>query len=222
VSPTDKEPRPRDGVTTTMKSAFADRPLHALPAPGPLPSVYFGEVLDARRSSVAGPLSEQELGDLLFHTMRPRRGGNGRFGQPWEGRASPSAGGLHVISILCIPVESHASVGIYDCCRHGIRLIEAAHYLRKENAANVALLSSAQSGTTLQFMADATSLAACYENSETLLWRDSGALAATIGLVAACLGITSVVLGRTGESLPVLEGLDGMLAIGAVHLGAPI
>lgn len=219
--PTDDEPRPRDGATATMISSLAGRPLHALPAPRPLPDICFSDVLAARRSAVSGPLSDQELGDLLFHVMRWRRGGTGRFGQPWEGRASPSAGGLHVISLLCIPVQGQTPIGIYETRHHGLRLVEAADNLSGENAANVELLASARSGTTLQFMADAGRLAACYENSATLLWRDSGALAATICLVAACLGLTAVVLGRTGASLPAPEGLDGMLAVGAVHLGAP-
>lgn len=215
------EPRPREVATATVTSTFASRPLLALPEPRRLPNSCFEDVLEARRSTVSGPLSDQELGDLLFHLMRRRRGGNGRFGQPWEGRASPSAGGLHVISLLCIPIEDQVSVGIYDTRHHGLRLVEASDHLKRENAASVALLTSARNGTTLQFMADATKLAACYENSVTLLWRDSGALAATIGLIAACLGLTSVVLGRTGASLPTPVGLEDMLAVGAVHLGAP-
>lgn len=222
MSPTDEEPRPRDAATAKRICCnLAGRPLHAFPAPRPLPNVSFSDVLEARRSAVSGPLSDQELGDLLFHVMRRRRGGKGRFGQPWEGRASPSAGGLHVIALLCIPVEDQSPIGIYECRHHGLRLVEDTDSFRTENAANVQLIASARSGTTLQFMADAKRLAACYENSVTLLWRDSGALAATIGLAAACLGLTSVVLGRTGTGLPMPGSLDGMLPVGAVHIGAP-
>ena len=73
--PTDDEPRPRDGATATTISSLAGRPLHALPTPRPLPDICFSDVLAARRSAVSGPLSDQELGDLLFHVMRWRRGG---------------------------------------------------------------------------------------------------------------------------------------------------
>lgn len=221
MSPISEEPQPRSGIPVLRRGDYSGLPVREFPTPQPLPETRFRDVLNARRSAVSGHLPEQQLGDLLFHVFQRRRGGDGRFGQPWEGRASPSAGGLHVISVLCIPIECHASLGIYDRECHGIRMLGESEHLRERNAESVELLTSAKGGTTLQLMADTRTLSACYENSLTLLWRDSGALAATICLVATCLGITSVILGRTGESLPIGRSLDGLQAVGAVHLGAP-
>lgn len=221
VMPINEEPQPRSGLPVIGKSDYSSWPLRALPTPQPLPKAYFSDVLNDRRSAVSDQLSEQLLGDLLFHVFRRRRGGNGRFGQPWEGRASPSAGGLHVISVLCIPIDCNSSLGLYDNRCHGIRLLGGSEHLRERNTASVEQLTSAKGGTTLQLMADNKTLSACYENSQTLLWRDSGALAATICLVATCLGLTSVVLGRTGASLSIGQGLEDLQAVGAVHLGAP-
>lgn len=221
MSPISAEPQPRSGIPVLRRNDYSGLPFREFPTPQPLPETRFKDVLNARRSAVSGHVPEQQLGDLLFHVFQRRRGGDGRFGQPWEGRASPSAGGLHVISVLCIPIERHAPLGLYDRGGHGIRLLGDAEHLRERNAASVELLTSAKRGTTLQLMADATTLSACYENSLTLLWRDSGALAATICMVATCLGLTSVILGRTGENLRIEHGLDGLQAVGAVHLGAP-
>jgi hypothetical protein len=97
--------------------------------------------------------------------------------------------------------------------------VEQPDQLRRVNAKNVGILCAAQRGTTLQFIADANYLSSYYENSETLLWRDSGALAATICLVATAMGLTSVILGRTGADL--LTDWEGFVGVGAVHIGAP-
>lgn len=194
-----------------------------LPPPDILPDLPFSDVLATRRSAVSGPVTKQHLGTLAWHVSCRRRGGPGRFGLPWEGRASPSAGGLHIISILCIPLEDRAEVGVYDRDFHGLRLLKHPEPLRRANAESVELLCSGKGGTTLQFVADAARLASCYENSQTLLWRDSGALATTICMVATSLGLTSVVLGRTGQELFERTGCPiNLFPAGAVHIGAPI
>jgi hypothetical protein len=92
--------------------------------------------------------------------------------------------------------------------------------VRDANSESVNSLCSATAGTTLQFVADIEFLESCYENSASLLWRDSGALAMTIRMVATSLAMTSVVLGRVGSSL--LGGknfTDRFVGAGAVHLG---
>lgn len=191
-----------------------------LPKPRLLPDVGLPDVLAARRSAISGRVSQQQLGDLLFHVMRERCRGPGRFGVPWVGRASPSAGGLHVLSILCIPVEEDVPVGVYDPSSHTLMLVQDPNPVRNANSNSVNSLCSAAAGTTLQFIADIEFLEGCYENSASLLWRDSGALATTICMVATSLGMTSVVLGRVGSSL--LNGVnfsDRFIGAGAVHLG---
>jgi hypothetical protein len=93
---------------------------------------------------------------------------------------------------------------------------------RKENAANVRGLTNAEHGSTLQFFADPNELESCYENSTSLLWRDSGALATAISFVAAASGLTSVVLGRIGTKIIRISGLDvPYLGFGAIHIGMP-
>jgi len=52
-----------------------------------------------------------------------------------------------------------------------------------------------QRGTIFWFVADLTRSAARYENPESLAWRDSGALLATIGLVAEGLNLKCCGLG---------------------------
>ncbi len=220
MSRTSNEPFPRSaGAENTRRFRFAGVDVRLLPTPRPLPEVAFSEVLEARKSSVGGPVSEDQLGDLLHHVCKRRRGGLGRFGHVWEGRASPSSGGLHVISLLCIPLEKGSKAGFYDSQRHCLHISAVDDALIERNAASAEALASATQGMTLQFMADHELLSSCYENSASLLWRDSGALAATIGLVAACLNMTSVTLGRTGDGLGLQDFCPTLQPVGAVHVG---
>ncbi len=219
---TDDEPAPRLPGKSAPRLRIAEVSFHPLPPPRPLPEVSFATVLEARQSAVSGSLSPQKLGTLLWELTRLRRTGPGRFGMAWEGRAAPSAGGLHVTSILVISDDPTLPVGLYDVDRHGIAAMEGTERLRLDNAENVSLIASARNGSTLQFVTDAARLASCYDQSETLLWRDSGALAASACFIATCLGLTSVTLGRTGSRLlSQLPSNPGFIAAGAVHLGDP-
>lgn len=215
------EPKPRAGAVAKEPLRFGGECLFRFPAPLPLPDKSFSQILEARRSAVGGELADQQLGDVLHNVTRRMRGGLGRFGQAWEGRASPAAGGLHVISLLCLPVERTSRVGFYDRNQHSLRQIEKAPEIQRVNAESVKLLTGATSGTTIQFLADAARLNSCYENGMSLLWRDSGALAATICLVATCFGLNAVILGRTGSGLDLPSSLSGWQPLGAVHLGRP-
>lgn len=220
MSPIDDEPRPILPPQVATRAKIPGSRGLKLPKPQFLPDVGLSDALAARRSAISGRVSQQQLGDLLFHVMRERCRGSGRFGVPWVGRASPSAGGLHVLSILCIPVEEDEPVGVYDPSSHTLKLVQDPNPVRDANSNSVNSLCSAAAGTTLQFIADIEFLESCYENSASLLWRDSGALATTIGMVATSLGMTSVVLGRIGSSL--LNGVnfsDRFVGAGAVHLG---
>lgn len=221
VKPTDIEPYPilppLDGVEIDFQYAGG----FSLPAANALPPCRFGDVLEARRSAVGLSLSAEHLSDFLFHSMRKRRGGPGRFGRDWTGRGAPSAGGLHVLRLLILPMNSIDPLGIYDPESHCLLRPSISCGLVERNAKSVGELAAATTGTTIQFLAFPSDISRRYVNWESLLWRDSGALAATMGLVATALGMTCVVLGRTGRDVLEEEAwCSSAVAVGAVHLGA--
>jgi hypothetical protein len=186
------------------------------------PDTGFVRVLSRRRSMVGAAVSEGALGALLWHATQLReRGFDGRFGQ-WESRAAPSAGGLHPIRLLILPMESGATAGVYDDTHHALatrgRDPAAAIAL---NRSSVGALTRAEAGTTIQLFADPTRIASCYENYETLLWRDAGALTAILCLTAEALSLTSVALGRHGTDIVHAFGLSAPIeGLGAVHIGS--
>ncbi|TIU52212.1 MAG: hypothetical protein E5W19_02090 [Mesorhizobium sp.] len=65
-------------------------------------------------------------------------------------------------------------------------------------------------------------VSAAYNNSESLVWRDSGALAATIGLVAEWLGLSANMLGIAGGEYMRSIGFPGerFLAVGGIQISS--
>ena len=219
--PTDAEPAPRFG-TEAPRRAPSPREWTFLPRAIREPGTAFLDVLRDRRSAVGGPVGSDDLSSLLWHAtaLRERRA-DGRFGILWESRPAPSAGGLHAIRIVVLPLDDAAQAGEYLPDHHALAPID--HNGIEANRASVAEMIGATTGTTLQLACDLDLLAACYDNPETLMWRDAGALAATISFAATALGMTSVALGRTGGGVLTAAGVNPRLAaVGAVHLGAAI
>ncbi|HWX23327.1 MAG TPA: hypothetical protein VN578_25775 [Candidatus Binatia bacterium] len=88
------------------------------------------------------------------------------------------------------------SLLIYNAQYHafGVHLVGGAEVLR-ECLAEVDLCLKVQKGTVFWFVADFARSGAKYQNPESLVWRDSGALLATINLVAEGLGLNCCGLG---------------------------
>jgi hypothetical protein len=216
---TDVEPRPRApgerAVSTLELSGTV-----ALPRTVEAPSVDFFDVLARRRSRTGAATPVEQLASLLWHAMQLReRRFDGRFGL-WESRTSPSAGGIHGIRLLVLPLEANEPAGVYDDVSHALGLCGCDPAAAKVlNGKSVADLTGATTGTTVQLLADPTLLAGCYENHETLLWRDAGAMIAILCLIAEALDLAAVPLGRCGTDIVRAFGLGNpFVGTGAVHL----
>jgi len=220
ASLTDGEPVPR-AVTTVCRQTIVGRgPLIMLPRAIERPPIDFFDVLDARRSTTGATLPTKQLSSLLWHSMRLRYRRAGRFGIGRESRSAPSAGGLHPVRLLVLPVD-HADGGIYDDHRHALVPIDAAALAL--NRASVGEILGVARGTTIQLVADPALVGACYENPESLIWRDAGALIATVCLVATALGQTATPVGRVGSAIVNAAGLSEVfIGTGAVHIGTPL
>jgi hypothetical protein len=212
----DGEPAPRDGVAAQRQTIDAS-PFLVLPRVIERPPVEFFDVLDARRSNTGGNLPTESLSSLLWHSMCLRERRPGRFGIGLESRSAPSAGGLHPIRLLVLPVDGKDG-GIYDDHLHALSAINGAAL--ELNRRSIHEILGVSEGTAVQFAVDAALVDACYENPSSLIWRDAGALAATMCLVAAALGLASTPVGRIGNAIVQAAGLPGgFVGAGAVHFG---
>lgn len=182
------------------------------------PERDFFEVLGRRRSRLGGDLPESKLSALLRHSTQLReRRGDGRFGT-WESRAAPSAGGLHALRLLALDV-SRGRGGLYDGEAHALRSPLDLSQAVDLNGRSVGELTGAEGGTTIQLVGDGRFYADCYESWETLMWRDAGALATILSLVATALSLEAVILGRRGDGIVRAAGLPGnWVGAGAVHV----
>jgi hypothetical protein len=156
----------------------------------------FSDVL-ARRNSAPGDTSitQQQLSTILWHSclIRERRPSRGPL-RGWESRSTPSAGGLHEIEVLCLPLDRSLPTTWYDPLRH--RLLPTAEEGGSDYRQVIADLCRSTVGITLQFVADWLRLSTLYANASSLLWRDAGALLTTVCLVAEAANVASTPLGR--------------------------
>lgn len=205
---------PRPWARTRRATAWDFQILGVLRAPrvqqrrlGPLERLL--ETRESRRDFEA-PLTVQQLGDLLWHAYRVRR--EVRVGGDWfwESRPSPSGGGCYPISVLALRVKSlREQLLVYYARDHafGVRELLNGRMLRRAFA-DVGRCLKVGSGTLLWFVADLTWSGRRYRNPESLAWRDSGALLATIGLVAEGMGLNCCGIGL--HDVPVLRRFLGL------------
>jgi hypothetical protein len=198
AKPTDEEPTPTGAADPGRWHWLSNNGLQ-LPRPSPLGGDFW-DVL-ARRNSVPGhtSITQQQLSTILWHSclIRERRPARGQL-RGWESRSAPSAGGLHEIEILCLPLDRSLPISWYDPLRH--RLIPTAtEGVSDDYRQVIADLCRSIVGITLQFVADWQRLSTLYANASSLLWRDAGALLTTMSLVAEAANVASTPLGR--ESL---------------------
>lgn len=219
--PTDQEPIPRPDAVG-MARRLPDWPIVTnWPRQVRAPPSDFLATLNARRSGIGGGVHGDDLASLLRHsTMLRERRVDGRFGV-WESRSAPAAGGLHALHLLCLPLDRGSACGLYDAEAHALRATDTLERARTLNSESVVTLAGAEGGTTLQIVADRYRYEACYDQCESLIWRDAGALTAVISLVATLLGLVSVPLGSHGDDVVSASELGaGFSGVGAIHIGS--
>lgn len=215
----DHEPFPQFHLRPIRRSILGPPSLQ-LPKQIDRPDTGFFDVLDARCSSVGKPVLVEQLSSLLWHSTRLRDRRVGRFGIGQESRFAPSGGGLHPIRLLVLPLEEEDG-GLYS--NHAHTLIPIDPKAKTANRESMAEIFGDASGVTIQFAADSDLVAACYSNPMSLIWRDAGALAATICLVATALKLAAVPVGRLGTNIVEAAGMpSGFIGAGAVHISTPI
>jgi SagB-type dehydrogenase family enzyme len=166
------------------------------------------EVLQHRRSRRSfAPLRSPHLGDLLWYVAKVRDMPPPTQPLRWQHRSTPSAGGRHPIDLLITQTGSVAApVYLYEPLSHALVSLRLGdqEQLTSLHQETVELIPHAQA-TAIWFAAQFDRTLARYENGESLIWRDAGALIATINLVAETLGLNCCALGITGE--PWLSGV---------------
>ncbi|WP_235942100.1 nitroreductase family protein [Pontibacter fetidus] len=164
----------------------------------------------------------ENIGDLLWFTSKVMEVEMLESGFLWTHRPTPSAGGRHPIDILVsLPSEfGSRSFCVYNPLDHSLNELEVdASDLNAliEHTDNILTIGNA---TILWFVAHSYRTSSKYENSESLVWRDAGALLYCHQLVSQALGIRCCPLGSLGEPyVSNLLGGDTLYGVGGCLLG---
>lgn len=194
-----ESPRPRSHA---RRGANWEFPAAGVVRPGPVLQRKLGRlelILETRQSrrDFRAPLTLQQLGDLLWHSYRVRQMARLENDLVWESRPAPAGGGCYPIQVLGVRVATlpnsvlayypeHHLFGVRDLISDGIF---------ERCVAEVGRCLKTDRGTILWFVADLGRSGKKYHNPESLAWRDSGALLATLGLVAEGMGLNFCGLG---------------------------
>lgn len=210
-----KEPRPRPRVKLTTRTRLPGLGIcKRLPVPRSARSTSFDDVLNARISSrrLRQP-TWVDIGSLLWLGARTRE----TLSTGAQHRASPSAGGIHPIEIL---VLNRSRLYLYDAIVHGVRRINVPPTVINHLESVVSVLAPNGRGTVLVFAAHMKSTSAKYVHALSLVWRDAGAILATLGLCAASLDLGFCCLGVLGtETVASLYGDRAVVAAGVCMFG---
>lgn len=219
------EPRPRETPLTWASFEPRCRDIEMLPIPVDPKPRSFGDVLRSRHSIVGNPVDRFRIAELLWHAAGTKgHAPAGRAGMPIELRAAPSAGGLHPISIVCIPEAITDGVLLYDPREHAYRDLDVdQRAIVAANTADVVAVVNSPHGYTLRLFADIEKTGAAYDNPITLVYRDVGCLIGTLCLCAEWLGLAACPLGFLGQSMITALGFPEprFHAVGGVQISMP-
>lgn len=184
------------------------------------PTKTFADVIEGRRSTRVLSSAQLELtvGALLF-ALRPRFRKEADLLQRSR-RLSLSAGALHPISILMFHDGFVFRLNADASALELLTFSDEAHVAWTNKCQRV--LPEAN-GTFLTLVADMARPNTAYANSESLVWRDAGAMLQTIALVAELFGLGFCPLGILGnEVVAALPSSSQLLAVGAAAIGLKV
>ncbi|MDB5270113.1 MAG: hypothetical protein JWP58_3153 [Hymenobacter sp.] len=216
------DPRPRlKPKSTATSSSYKTSEKFYLPRPDIKGNKSFFRVLAARASRRQfAHVSDEKLATFLWYSAKALSINQGPHNIFCQHRYVPSAGGLHPIDLIVIDVHE-GSVSVYDPIAHALCRLDVA----EENV--VAFLRYSQtvldagSGILIWFAARPDKVSAKYTHELSLIWRDVGALIASMYLIAEALSLNYCALGALGsQELQTLTGDNSILGAGGCILGS--
>lgn len=197
--------------TVWVPETCVDGPRYRLPAPQEAIPMCLGTVLLNRRSARKfEALSGADLSAVLFHSARIRTAWAADDGYPASSRPAPSAGARHPIDIIVIPrrlsgfdppSRGASASYLFDpmtCELVGLTGSVDRWYSRCPDVA--AELMGECPAVLLALAARVERTLWRYRGGMSLIYRDAGCLAATLGVVSAGLGLACRPLARSAPS----------------------
>lgn len=220
-------PALRQPQLTTDDFSFSVVKREYLPVPEQAPDRPCVQALSSRRSRRDfGPLAATGLSQLLWWAAKTKLAGRDATGHRWESRPAPSAGGRHPVDTIVIDRhEISLRVGLYDPVAHALCQVKVADEKTLERLMRqVNDIVPIEQGILLWFVAQFDRTMAKYQDGESLVWRDAGALLAVFYLACEALDLSCCAIGITGEPeiSVALGGPDKLRGVGGLVVGSRI
>jgi len=140
-------------------------------------------------------------------------------------RPSISGGALHPLELLLTNPWGRPRVMRYDAWEHrlDVLVITNKELVMRLGARCAEILPEAQ-GTALVLVGCPRRIGAVYENPNSILWRDAGALLQSLALAATAYRLGFCPLGILGGEVTEALGLDSAdyQAVGSAIIGRPV
>lgn len=197
MSPDNSDPRPKTTITPYIPIEWPIGMTIDLTKPQHV-AQSFRDVLAGRRSNRSfGPLTITDLSALLWYACRQVGSLPSELGFELSFRPTPSAGAIHPIHVLSCSYQDNVWQR-YDPVQHKLIEVPSGILAPQDAMHEVWPALAIQKGTILWLAAETGKTASKYENIDSLIWRDAGALLAHLGLAASSLGLNFCPLGATG------------------------
>lgn len=163
-----------------------------------------------------------KLSELLYHSNRVLNLDIGKKGYIETHRTSPSAGGRHPIDVLVFSPSLKDITGYYyNPLEHSLNEMDLLKSNVSDFLSEVNSNLSVMEGTILWFSIQKEKTESKYFNSESLYWKDLGALIYNIQLVCSYLEIVSCPLGTlASDNFNRLFETEKLLSGGGILIGA--
>ena len=216
------DPRPRKKPKLAHTSTgYKTTAKFYLPRPEVKANKSFFKVLAARASRRSfAQLSDDKLAAFLWYSAKALTMNQGPHNIFCQHRFVPSAGGLHPIDLIVIDVHEQ-SASVYDPIAHALCKLEATEEKVAAFLAYSQEVLDPGSGTIIWFAARPEKISAKYTHELSLIWRDAGALIASMYLIAEAIGLNCCALGNLGSyELQILTDNSSVIGTGGCIIGA--
>ncbi len=164
--------------------------------------------------------SPARFGELLYLTHSAKNSYVNDAGFEVEQRNVISSGALHAVHIL-FNHPSQPNWYWYDPHTHCATELDLPRNVLAEQARD--FFSSSRLATVIWYVADVELISAKYDNPETLIWRDAGAVQSMHSLISEQIGLAYCPLGISGIVEAALVSNERQLVgVGLALVGDPI
>lgn len=215
------DPRPRKALKPMAKGhGYLTSERFYLPPPVGKDRKSFFKVLGARASRRTFEyVSDEKLADFLWYSAKALSLTQGEDNMFCQHRYVPSAGGIHPIDLIVISPTERA-VSIYDPVAHALCKLKTEPEQLEAFLSYTGAVLEPSAGTIIWYAARPEKVGAKYQNELSLIWRDAGALIASMYLIAEALDLNCCALGVLGNSeLQALTNNTTVIGTGGCIIG---